>query len=146
MPTRIRPAPLLLILLLSLHGCAQLRVDPMHKVASADAAYQAGDWQRAEALYKELLAHQPDYDEGWFRLGNLYLRQHEARRAESAFAKATALSPGESRYWHNRTLAILLEADQLIDHSRAVFPPGSEDDLTAGSLQQGLRRRVAEAP
>jgi len=62
-------------------------------IAAASAAMEAGQFQRAEALWHTALSRHPRDSDALGRLGMVYLAQHRMREAFAALQVAQALNP-----------------------------------------------------
>lgn len=72
---------------------------------AADSAYRMGDYQKAQSLYHKLELLQPTNITILLRLGNLYLRQKNFRKAEKYYRRVLAIKPNSERAHYN--LAVL---------------------------------------
>jgi len=121
-----RCAPALLCLLL-LAGCASeqlLRRDgggaagragaaePFQLQREAEAAYEAGEWQRAATAYGELTGLAPKDAQFWFRLGNARARLGDSAGAVQAYQSALRARPDMAKAWHNMGIIQLRAAVQ----------------------------------
>jgi tetratricopeptide (TPR) repeat protein len=68
-------------------------------VSSADAARDAGQVDKAVALYQRALHLKPDWRQGWWVLGSLLYDANRYTEAEQAFLPLTALDPDKSAGW-----------------------------------------------
>jgi tetratricopeptide (TPR) repeat protein len=66
------------------------------KFAKAVEFSDAGEFDQAEALYKEILETQPDIAEAYQNLGYLYEQKEDWAAAQSAYEKALELRPDSS--------------------------------------------------
>lgn len=73
--------------------------------------HQAGAWQEAERLYRQILARQPDHAGTWFRLGILALQTGRPAVALPALDQALALAPERPEFWLNRGVARQQQGD-----------------------------------
>ena len=67
-------------------GFAQESPDKL--IATANAAYQARDWAKAEPLYEQLTGAQPANPRAWYRLGVCLQSVGEHLKALDAFRQA----------------------------------------------------------
>ena len=65
------------------------------------AQQEAGDGKTAAAIrdYRQALAQQPGWVEGWWNLGMLFYSINEFQDAESPFSRVTVLAPGFGNGW-----------------------------------------------
>jgi len=61
---------------------------------AAVQAEEAGEKQRAIALYEEMLELDPNYAPGYINLGTLYFHLRQFKKAEELYRKATETDPG----------------------------------------------------
>ncbi len=61
---------------------------------AAVQAEEAGEKQRAIALYEEMLALDPNYAPGYINLGTLYFHMRHFSKAEELYRRATETDPG----------------------------------------------------
>jgi len=61
---------------------------------AAVEAEEAGEKQRATALYERIIAQQPDYAPAYINLGTIHFHQHQYARAEDLYRQATEADPG----------------------------------------------------
>jgi tetratricopeptide (TPR) repeat protein len=61
---------------------------------AAVQAEEAGEKQRAIALYEEMLALDPNYAPGYINLGTLYFHMRQFSKAEELYRRATETDPG----------------------------------------------------
>ena len=71
-------------------GCAAFRSDSM----AAVQAEEAGEKQRAIALYEEILAIDPQYAAACINLGTIFFHLRQFGRAEELYRRATEADPG----------------------------------------------------
>jgi tetratricopeptide (TPR) repeat protein len=90
----------------------------------ADQARDAEDLDRAVRLYRQALALQPQWAEGWWSLGTIYYDRNAYTKAVSAFQRLIALNP------KNGTAHAMLGLCQ--------FELG-QDDLALRNIQAGRR-------
>ena len=72
-------------------GTAQ---DVQNLFVAAVQAEEAGDKQRAIALYEEMLKLDPNYAPGYINLGTLYFHLRQFTKAEELYRRATETDPG----------------------------------------------------
>jgi tetratricopeptide (TPR) repeat protein len=106
-----------------LAGCAGLERQPdtMNHLELAEQAYQQGDYPNATANYTALLEDHPGYSYAHFKLGNIYLRQEDSRRAVFHYERAIENYAKDPRYWHNLTLARLKLTNETLAQAITEF-------------------------
>ena len=92
---RMFAAALAGILLITLPALAQKQTGGSFAQLSrqADQARDAEDLDRAAALYRQALAVNPRWTEGWWSLGTIQYDRNSYREAAQAFERVAALSP-----------------------------------------------------
>ena len=83
-------------------------------VAAAQQAYQLGDLLSAEALLQRHLHDHPNDPDGWFLLGNVYLRTAQYQAGQRAYTRASQLRPGQAEIWHNLAITHLRQATHIL--------------------------------
>ena len=89
--------------------------------------HQAGDLTRAENLYREVIAAQPDFAEAHNSLGNAFLQLGKGDAAISSYQRALAIKPNFPEALNNLGY-LLLQQDRL------------------GEAEQALRRALGAKP
>lgn len=79
-----------------------------------------GQWQQAATELNELIKTNPDSENLWFELGQVYLNLGEAQQAEQALAKAQKLSPDQS-FIQLQATAILYELAEQYEQAEQVY-------------------------
>ncbi|MBF0255853.1 MAG: hypothetical protein HQL47_05205 [Gammaproteobacteria bacterium] len=103
--------------------------------AQADADYAASRYEQALAGYEAWVRHNPQDQEAWFRLGNLYTQLVRPMEALQAYRKAQILKPEDGRAWHNMGMLYLRLATESYDNLRRNVPA---DDPLVGYSEQVL--------
>src|SRR5215813_3860854 len=125
-------------------------------LAAANVAFQAKDWSRAAALYREVVAAHPAQRSSWARLGRSLREADQSREALSALQKAESLGFQPPLMQYQRALAhiqlgekdaalALLQplADQEFGPPKA-FPAVDQAPAVAGDARfAALARRFA---
>ena len=108
-------------------------------------AHRAGQLDRAEQLYRQLLANQPQHADAWHLLGALYLQRGQYQLATRLIDKSLGIVPDNPDALSN--LAVALQADGRLDAAllaadRALsYRPKSPDALNnRGSILKEMRR------
>ena len=106
------------IALALLTGCQSTPTTPrlhsQQSVAAAQQAYQLGDLLSAEALLQRHLQDHADDSDGWFLLGNIYLRTAQYQAAQRAYTRASQLRPSQAEIWHNLAITHLRQATHVL--------------------------------
>ncbi len=79
------------------------RLPPRDRLHTAGVYHMlvTGDYGRAAALYREMLALQPDDGGSWHNLGMIYQYIGDERRGADAYARAIAIDPRSASTWSN---------------------------------------------
>lgn len=150
-------AALLLAAVLGIAGCASAPArhpsadagaGSVARRLEADAAYRAGEWQRAREAYEAALAAAPGDHEARLRLGNIAFREGRYREARTHYRAILARDPRHVRARYNLAMAHLAEAERalalyLVAREGADAEAG-EDEAVLGLLA-ALRRFAARA-
>ena len=102
-----------LLLLLPLGASAQTK-------SEADSAYAAGHYQKAAAIYEQLLNQGASADL-YYNLGNAYYRSENITRAVLNYERALLLSPGDRDIRFNLQLARSKTIDKIVPESEMFF-------------------------
>lgn len=78
-------------------------------------SYQAGRYADAEPQLLSLLAKFPQFSEGWYRLGNLYVRTGQYEAAINAYNTCLRYDSNFTKAWHNLSLVHLKVAVQVLE-------------------------------
>lgn len=108
---------------------------------SAAAAYKNGELSEAEALYRKLIAAHPEYGEGWFKLGNIYVRTGQYEAAANMYKKAAQINPEDAKVWNNLALTHVKKAVAVLDEGARHVQQASQEQRNM--LQ--LRERIAQS-
>lgn len=95
----------LLILLLLLSACSSVKTESMDLIEKGNAAYEAGDFPQAKALYKQALDQQIISSGLYYNFANTLYRQSHYAEAVLYFKKALDLSPRDAESKANLQLA-----------------------------------------
>jgi tetratricopeptide (TPR) repeat protein len=99
--------------------------------ARAEAARATGRTSEAIAIYREALASDPKWTEGWWALGTLLYDTDAFAEAAAAFEQCTTLEPGVGTAW-----VMLGLAEYRLDR----------DDVALAHIQRGRRLGVPADP
>lgn len=86
---------------------------------AAIAAHQAGDQERAESLYRQVLRAEPDQPDAHHLLGVSLMQRGRLTDASASVQRAIALRPDVAEY-HNSDGLVLWKAQRLGDAARAL--------------------------
>ena len=103
---------------------------------AALALHRAGDWNGAEAAYRDLLSADPDRAEVRHSLGLLHFQRGEYAQAEAELSSALARMPRHPAL-HNHLGATLVQLNQL-DRALATLTRAIELDPASGEAQFNL--------
>ena len=122
----LRPS-LAAVALLTLLGCqttapqfTETALQPA--IENATLAYQQGDLELAEGLWRKLLARDPSLTLGWCHLGHIGFRQHHYDAAFNAYQKCLRYEPQQPAIWQNMAVIRLRQASELMLHGSAYLP------------------------
>jgi superkiller protein 3 len=100
-------------------------------LAQADVAKEAGDYDVALALFREILAENPTIVPAYVGIGEIYMLKEEYERAEPAFRNAVRLEPRnyEAQYGHGLALHMLDRYEDAVRafHRALLIDPQSVD-------------------
>jgi len=74
---------------------------------------QTGEFEQAEAIYRQAIAANPSHFGSYLNLGNLLMEQHQIEPAIQAYQTALALKPGEPDIL-NREIALAAQKIQSL--------------------------------
>ncbi len=79
------------------------------RLAAADEARQAGEYERALALLREILAENPTLTAAYLSIAEIYVEQEDYAKAEPVYARAARLDPRnfEAQFGHGLALQML---------------------------------------
>lgn len=122
---------------------SQAQNPPDQLASSANTAYQAKDWTRAQPLYAQLVQLQPDSYANWYRLGvcSQALGQHEKALESFQKAQADGLPVSIVGYNFAAVYASMGQTDKAIDQlSEAVKQGyGRPDQMSTDPDLQSIR-------
>lgn len=118
-------------------------------VATAIASHQTGEVERAEELYRQILAENPQEAAALHGLGMIAYQQQQYERAIEQIEQAIALDQSHAAY-HN-TLGMAYRAQGHLDKSLAAYRQGLLLDPDSNALQgnftqAGWSMSIAIAP
>ncbi len=87
----------------------------------ADEAYATGDYQRAIALYEQILATQGEAADIYYNLGNSYYKGEQIAKAILHYERALQLAPGDDDIRFNLELARSKTVDKITPLSEVFF-------------------------
>ncbi len=88
------------------------------RLAQAEAAERAGEYQVALAVFRQILARNPTFATAYIGIGEIYMIQHDYEAAEPVLARAARLEPRnfDAQFGHGRALQML---ERFIEAVRA---------------------------
>ena len=114
------------------------------RLAEADVARQAGEYELALAVFRQILAHNPTIATAYVGIGEIYLIREDYIRAEPVLARAARLEPRnfDAQYGHARALQMLkrfVEAVQAYHRALTIQPQNvnANNRLATTYLQMG---------
>jgi len=110
--------------------------DPFEVTATADFAYDRGDWLVAAREYQQLADLVPTDAYALTRLGNVHLKQNNFSGAIYAYGKALERDPEAPRAHYNLATAHLLLARDSLQSSLRYLPP---NDAGAKVINEKLK-------
>ena len=110
----------------------------MYDLRQAAAAYNNGDWQKAEQLCRRLLQGRPDYFDALNLLGAITAQTNRLGEAADLFGRAVTAQPNNAEAWSNRGVALqklgrLTEAIENFDHAIAIQPDYAQANNNRGN-------------
>ncbi len=87
--------------------------EPAELWVNGNAAYEAGDFERAVALYREMQAIGVDNGHLHYNLGNAYLRAGELGRSIASYRRSLVLLPRDEDAYANLTFARRSARDEI---------------------------------
>ncbi|MCH6550434.1 MAG: tetratricopeptide repeat protein [Planctomycetes bacterium] len=112
------------------------------RLAEANAASDAGEYELALSLFRELLAENPTLTTAYVGIGEVHLDRRDYARAEPAFARAVRLSPRsfDAQYGHGLALHMLerfIEAVKAYHRALTIRPDSfkTNSNLATAYLQ-----------
>lgn len=109
---------------------------------SAAQAYNNGELSDAETRYRQLVKTHPEYGEGWFKLGNIYVRMGQYDAAANMYKKAAQLNPEDAKVWNNLALANIKKAVAVLDEGVLHVQQGSADQKNMVQLRERIVQTV----
>jgi tetratricopeptide (TPR) repeat protein len=122
------------------------------KMQQAVVHHQAGRLPQAEALYREVLAENPNFSDAWHLMGLLARRVGKTDVAAEMISRAIHLNPNVADYHNN--IGIVLMTQKKLDHAIAALEhaiqlsPGYADahnNLSAAFRETGKLDEAVEA-
>ena len=111
------------------------------RYATAGEAYKNGELSTAETHYLALVRNDPEFAEGWFRLGNIYVRTGQLDAAVNMYEKALKLNPEDGKVWNNLALARVKQAVAALDEGAINVGQESGERVAMTTL----RKRIVDA-
>jgi tetratricopeptide (TPR) repeat protein len=111
---------------------AQLGTPTVHdRLAQAEAAERAGEYEVALAVFRQILARNPTIATAYIGIGEIYMIQQDYEAAEPVLARAARLEPRnfDAQFGHGRALQMLdrfIEAVQAYHRALTIRPDSLE--------------------
>jgi cytochrome c-type biogenesis protein CcmH/NrfG len=112
------------------------------KYDAAFSAYRKGELSEAETRFIALVRDNPKYVEGWFKLGNIYVRTGQFEAAAAAYQKAANINPDDAKIWNNLALAHIKKAVAVLDEGAARMPDQGVDQRNLLTLREKIVQSV----
>lgn len=109
---------------------------------AAALAYKNGELNEAEIRYRQLVKAHPEYGDGWFKLGNIYVRMGQYDAAANMYKKAAQLNPEDAKVWNNLALANIKRAVAVLDEGMIHVQKGSADQKNMMQLRDRIVKTV----
>ncbi len=119
--------------------------------AQARRFYDAGEMQRAEGLYREILFREPKNARALDQLGTLARETGRSELALELLAQAVEIDPGNPFYWFSYSVSLNMakrseEAIQALKRALRLHPNFPEAHLNLGALFERLGRYEEAEP
>lgn len=101
-------------------------------------AYNEGRFSDAEPLLRKLLKEHPQFAEGWFRLGNLYVRTGQNEAAITALKTCLRYDADHSKARYNLSLVHLKMGIAALEEGIARAVNGSSDYHQLVALKKAM--------
>ena len=120
----------------------------MPDLRQATAAYNNGDWGKAEQLCRRLLQAYPDFFDALNLLGAITAQTNRLDEAAGLFGRAVAAQPNNAEAWSNRGVALqklgrLTEAIENFDLAFAIQPDYAQASNNRGNALAELKQLEA---
>ncbi len=118
----------------------------MALLSDADAAYSQGDWERAEALYREVVTKAPPAVEARFRMGVIAFRRGSSNQAEAHFEAVLDQHADHERALYNLAVLHLSEAADYFERYRREAPTAATEEalVRIGNEIERFRQTTSE--
>jgi tetratricopeptide (TPR) repeat protein len=121
-----------------------LAAEQAHTIDAAQAAADAGDYETALAMFREVLAENPTATSAYLGIGDVYMAQQDYAKAEPQFRQAARLEPRnfDAQFGHGRALQLLnrlVEAVKAYHRALVIQPEHPQANLNMATtyLQLG---------
>ncbi len=141
MKNRIILVCVVLVSVSGLLGCASSSGSKLGLVSqyeSAMVAYKEGRFSDAEPMLRKLLGQYPQFSEGWYRLGNLYVRSGQYDAALTAFKTCLHYDANNTKAWYNLSLVHVKMSVSILDEGISKLQPGSDDYIQLNKLRTAI--------
>jgi hypothetical protein len=148
---QIKLGALLLAAVVMLGGAPNTWAQQGPLAAQAMQAYQAGQLQRATALFEQVVTQNPTYTDAWYNLGSLQYRQNNFDKARAAFERVVTLNPSDSQARYNLALALEklnrpLDATTVLGQIPASSPAYAKAQRKLSALRPKTQTVAQQAP
>lgn len=114
---------------------------------NAQTAYQSGQLELAEGLYRQLLSHRQNYAPAWFKLGNIYTRTNRLDAAVNAYQNCINSDREYAKAWHNLAIARVRQAtDILIEAQNHLVVDSGAKERMDGLFMELMRIQSMKTP
>jgi tetratricopeptide (TPR) repeat protein len=107
----------------------------------AAKAYTDGDLSKAEGQYQRIVEQHPEFVDGWFKLGNIYVRMGQYDAAANMYKKAAQINPEDAKIWNNLAIAYIKKSIAVLDEGATHL---SDSKVEKRSIVE-LRERIAHS-
>lgn len=114
----------------------------MARYDAAEKAYKNAELSEAETRYTELVRKNPEYAEGWFKLGNIYVRTGQYDAAANMYKKAAQINPEDAKVWNNLALAYIKKAVSVLEEGSEHVQQSSSDQRNLTELRERIVQSV----
>jgi len=121
-----------------------LAAEQSHTIDAAHAAADAGDYETALAMFREVLAANPTATSAYLGIGDVYMAQQDYAGAEPQYRQAARLEPRnfDAQFGHGRALQLLnrlVEAIKAYHRALVIQPDHPQANLNMATtyLQLG---------
>ena len=110
----------------------------------ADKAYQNKRYTEAVKLYRMLIAKDTKDAIVWFRLGNIYARTKQPKKAVEAYEKSVYMDSSLSKAWHNMGIVQLQQSANSFTQMAEIVTPRDPLYKKAQKMSRGTVALLTE--